>query len=119
MKVLTRDAILGAEDLKRERVEVPEWGGAVFVQELTGQDRDEWESSIVSIQGTEAKIDSRNLRAKLVSLCVVDEDGKRLFTTKDVQALGRKSAAALDRIVEVSKRMSALNDDTLENLGND
>lgn len=119
MKALTRDAILSAEDLKRESVEVPEWGGTVIVQELTGQDRDEWESSIVTIRGSETKIDGRNLRAKLVSLCVVDEDGERLFTQKDVDVLGRKSAAALDRIVDTSKKLSSLSESDLETLGND
>ena len=52
MKALTRDEILGADDLKTESVKVPEWGGTVLVRELTGAERDEWEASVVKTNGT-------------------------------------------------------------------
>ena len=42
---LNREAILAAEDLPRELVEVPEWGGAVYVRALTGAERDQFEAS--------------------------------------------------------------------------
>ena len=116
-KILTRDDILGATDLKQQRVEVPEWGGAVIVQELTGAARDEYESSIVTLKGTKAEINSKNLRAKLVALSLVDEKGKQLFTAKDVEKLGQKSAGALDRVVDVAKHVSRIGDEELESLG--
>lgn len=33
--VLTAEALLAAEDIKRETIEVPEWGGSVVVQGLS------------------------------------------------------------------------------------
>ncbi len=117
MKTLTRDEILGADDLKTESVDVPEWGGSVFVRELTGAERDTWEASVVKTNGTKVTIDSQNMRAKLVALCVVDGDGKRVFTAKDAKELGAKSAAALDRVVDAARRLSRIGEDELENLG--
>ncbi len=117
MKTLTRDEILGADDLNTESVDVPEWGGTVFVRELTGSERDTWEASVVKTNGTKVTIDSRNMRAKLVALCVVDADGKRVFTEKDAIKLGAKSAAALDRVVDAARRLSRIGEDELENLG--
>ena len=117
MKTLTRDEILGADDLKTESVDVPEWGGAVTVRELTGTERDLWESSVVKTNGADVTIDSKNMRAKLAALCIVDDEGKRLFTEKDAIKLGEKSAAALDRVTDVARRLSRIGEVELDNLG--
>jgi hypothetical protein len=119
MKALTRDEILGADDLKSESVEVPEWGGTVTVRELTGTERDTWESSVVKTNGAKVTIDSQNMRAKLAALCIVDEKGERMFTEKDAIALGKKSAAALDRVVDVARKLSRIGEDELADLGKD
>ena len=103
-KILTKDEILSADDLKKETVSVPEWGGSVIVRNLMGFERDQFEASIV--QGKTANLS--NLRAKLVTMSVVNEKGKRLFSVKDVEALGRKSASALDRVFAVAQKLSGL-----------
>lgn len=114
--VLNREAILAAEDLPRELVEVPEWGGAVYVRALTGAERDQFEASIVEQRGRDVRMNMRNIRAKLVALTVVDEDGQRIFTDDDVAALGGKSAAALDRLFAVAQRLSGLSKEDVEEL---
>jgi hypothetical protein len=58
----------------------------------------------------------RNIRAKLVALTVVDEDGNRIFSDEDAEALGKKSAAALDRIFAVAQRLSGLRPEDVEEL---
>ena len=40
MNILSKDAILAADDLPRETVHVPEWGGDVYVRTMSGTDRD-------------------------------------------------------------------------------
>jgi hypothetical protein len=119
MTTLTRDEILGADDLKSETVEVPEWGGTVIVRELTGAERDTWEASVVKTNGAAVSIDSHNMRAKLVALCIIDDEGKRLFTEKDVVKLGNKAAAALDRVTDVARKLSRIGEEELEDLGKD
>jgi len=114
--VLNREAILAAKDLPRELVEVPEWGGAVYVRALTGAERDQFEASIVEQRGRDVRMNMRNIRAKLVALTVVDEDGQRIFTDDDVAALGGKSAAALDRLFAVAQRLSGLSKEDVEEL---
>jgi hypothetical protein len=42
MAILNREAILGAVDLKKELVKVPEWGGEVYISMMTGEARDAW-----------------------------------------------------------------------------
>jgi hypothetical protein len=97
MAMLSRDAILAADDLEKELVSVPEWGGDVWVRCMTATERDEWEASVVTMdnKGQNPKADLRNIRAKLVVRCVIDEAGVRVFGEEDTVALGAKSAAAL------------------------
>jgi len=114
--LLTRDAILQADDLPRELVEVPEWSGSVYVRALTGIERDAFEQSVVEQKGKSTKMNLRNIRAKLVALTAVDEEGKRLFTDDDAALLGKKSAAALDRVFDVAQRLSGLRQEDVEEL---
>ena len=106
--MLTRDAILSAKDLKTEVVKVPEWGGEVIIATMTGAARDEWEQSLV---GDKAMA---NVRARLFAATCVDEQGNRLFTAKDAEALGKKSGAALDRCTKAAQRLNGLTSEDLD-----
>jgi hypothetical protein len=108
MPVLTRDQILNAQDLPTENVPVPEWGGDVMVRGLTGAERDAYEASMVTQVGNQAKMNMANMRAKLVAMCIVDDNGKRIFSQADAEALGKKSGAALQRVFEVAQKLSGL-----------
>lgn len=105
MALLNRDQILTNTHLPSEIVSVPEWGGDICVVALTGLQRDMFEGSILNDDGTK---NYQNLRARLVSLSVVDNEGKRLFGPSDVAELGQLSAAGLDRVFEVARRLSGL-----------
>ena len=113
---LTRDQILAAEDLPAEDVDVPEWGGVVRVRGLNGTERDAFEASVVEQRGKKTRVDMANFRAKLSAKCLVDADGQRLFSERDVGLLGRKSAAALQRVFEVAQRLSGLSNEDVEEL---
>ena len=109
--ILTKEAILAADDLPRERVTVPEWGGDVFVRTMTGTERDAFEASLI---GTDSAKDSGkvgrldNVRARLVSLALCSESGERLFDDAEIVALGKKSARALDRVFGVAQRLNGI-----------
>lgn len=114
MAILKREQILSADDLKRESVSVPEWGGEVLVRTMTGAERDAFEAAIGG--GKARQVNTANIRARLVALTVVDEAGARLFADGDMEALGRKSAAALDRCFSVAMRLNGLSAKDVEEL---
>jgi hypothetical protein len=117
MTLLSRDAVLGADDRKTEDVPVPEWNGTVRVRALSGTERDAYEAGIVQLRGDGSKVvNLKNLRGRLVSLSCVDEDGARIFTDEDAIALGDKSAAALERVFDVARRLSGLSEDDVKEL---
>ena len=114
--VLDREAILGADDLATESLDVPEWGGVVQVRELTSEERDAYEASCLEGSGSNQRVRLDNIRAKLVVRSLVDEDGNRVFTDADAGALGKKSAAAMDRIFAVAQRLSKITAEDVEEL---
>jgi len=116
MATLNRDDILKAEDIGRELVPVPEWGGDVYVKGMTGSERDKFESSIVEQRGKKQSINMTNVRAKLASLTICDEQGKRLFTEADIAKLSEKSASALQRVFAIAQRLSGIGDADVEEL---
>lgn len=110
---LSKAEILAADDLRRELVPVPEWGGDVLVATMNGTARDEWEASLL---GADGKPTVANAHAKLAAACMVDESGARLFDSTDVEALGRKSSAALKRVADVASRLNRIGEKDLEDL---
>jgi len=116
MGLLTREEILQAEDLPTEDVEVPEWGGSVLVQGLTGAERDAFESTVVELRGRKTHLNMQNARAKLCAMAMVDEQGERVFRDGDVEELGQKSGAALQRVFQVAQRLSGLSNEDIEEL---
>ncbi len=115
-KPLSREDILKIKDIDIERVEVPEWDGAVYVKGMTGTERDRFEASIVEQRGKNPRVSMLNIRAKLAAESICNEDGVRLFSVKDVNELGKKSASALQRVFDVAQRLSGITDDDVEEL---
>ena len=116
MTLLTKSAILAADDLKNEDVDVPEWGGTVRVRAFSGRERDAFEASLVRGDGKDRKVDLTNMRARLVALTVVDESGQKVFTQDDVDLLGAKSGSALDRVFSVAQKLNGLSGADVEEL---
>ena len=116
MSLLTKAAILAAADLKTEDVDVPEWGGSVRVRSFTGRERDAFEAGMVRGDGKDRKVDLTNMRARLVGLTVIDETGQRLFSDEEIDLLGAKSGAALDRVFAVAQKLNGLSSDDVEEL---
>ena len=111
-----RDTILAADDLPREKVEVAEWDVTVWVRTMTAAERDHFEASVQSRNGSELAVNLENIRAKLVGSTVVDEAGVRVFSDADTVVLGAKSAAAMDTLFAVARRLNGLTGEDVEEL---
>lgn len=126
-KYLGKSEIMAANDAAYEDVPVPEWGGTVRIKRMSAAEKDAFEASLTIIQQTGNKVIQRpnltNVRAKLAASCIVDESGAKIFDDGDIVDLGRKSGAALDRVVEAAKRLNRMTNTDLaamtESLKND
>lgn len=111
MKELSRADILAVDDLKKEKLSVPEWGGEIYIRTMNGMERDGYEEWAAG-----AGRSLKGIRGRLAALCIVNAAGERLFSDEDIPALGQKSAAALERVVKAAMRLNAVTDDDVKEL---
>ena len=106
---LTKDAILSVQDLDTTAVEVPEWGGTVYVRTMTGAERDYFETAIMK-RSNNGQFDISGLRVQIVILTACDAGGSLLFDEADFDSLSQKSSSALNRVCEVAQRINGIMD---------
>jgi len=104
---LTREQILAAR-LKMEEVEVPEWGGKVWVREMTAAERfAHGEPLPGEDKMTEDEITCTKT-VRICAYCIVDKDGKHIFTNADVEALSEKGFTAINKVAKTAYRLSGI-----------
>jgi hypothetical protein len=105
-RILSKEEILAADDIPTEIVEVPEWGGAVVVHGMSGQERLEWSNKV---KGADGSTDVE--KAMFYSIVYGVQEPK--FDESDIPALKKKSGAALDRVARAWLRMSGIGEEEL------
>ncbi|WKV74219.1 hypothetical protein AW27_023545 [Streptomyces sp. PCS3-D2] len=116
MALLSRAQIDAVDDRTWEDVPVPEWGGEVRILGLSGTERDAYQASMVRMgsQGNVAGVNLADTSARLLAKCIVDADFNRLYTDKDVKALGVKNGAVIRRLFKEAQRISGLAKESVE-----
>ena len=117
-KVLSAADCLNAPDFTIGFVDVPKWGGRVFVRTMSAGDHDAWEYEQFNWDVPAAMVDPsdpegkklipnperrsnlwlKRFHARMVSLTACDENGNRLFSDNDVDALMLKDFISLKLI---------------------
>lgn len=114
---LSKDEIVALKDRRETRKVTIDGFGDFILKEMSGTDRDAYEQSIVRMNGQSATPNMANIRAKLVSKCLVDEAGELLFPTpKDVADLGHLPARVLSKLFDAAAEMNGLSDEAVEDL---
>lgn len=116
---LTKQNVFDAQDLRRERVDVPEWAppntdpkdAYVWVRTMRADER----AALVKWVNQEGRTHA-DAAPYVVALTCVDDEGARLFTEADAVALAAKSWAVVDRIHTAGWRVNALGDKQIEEL---
>lgn len=93
MAILTKSAILAAEDFQYALVSCPEWGGEVRVRGLTAADQ----AYIAKLSNQDKK---EALTLNVFIRGVVDDNGERVFTNADVEDLKKRSYAVVERVAK-------------------
>ncbi len=117
MAVLTKQQLLGATKPPQETVSIPELNGDVIVRGMSGAERDDFEVGLIQGRGKKREVNLKNLRAKLVAYCCINEQGERIFSESDVVGLGDVRADVVNRIYTVAQRLSGISDEDADELG--
>lgn len=103
-------------DLQTEDVDLPQWKGFVTIKALTSAERDAFEASLRIERNGKQKVDTANMRAKLVVMCAVDEYGHRIWSDTDAGWLGEKSSAVVSKLYDVATRLSGISEEDAKEL---
>ena len=110
---LSRQNILEADDLKRRSVRVPEWGGEVYVRELTAMEAVVFDAWLYDNKDNKAEVAS-NYNAMLVMLSACDDGGNRIFEDSDLDVLRKKNPKAISKIAKAVEKLNKLGADDFE-----
>lgn len=109
---LTKDQILAADDSGLLEVQVPEWGGSLFIRVMSVGERDAYENDW--IKNKHHGVD--NFRAKFLQRVLCDATGRLLFTAGELDLLAAKSARVMNRLWQKAMAHNALTDADVEEL---
>lgn len=100
-----REQILSKREQRREAVTIDGWDFPVYVKVMSGTERDQWEWQWDELRKGEGK---KHWRASLLVFCLVDEEGKAIFTVADMEAVGQLPSTDLERLHDVAFRLNKL-----------
>lgn len=107
---LTRDKISKANDLKPIKIDVPAWGGSVYVRALSATERLKFEDAAQKMVSD----DDKASKTMALYLCHVlsDSKGVRLFADDDVDVInGKNASVVLDLFNRASDHNSLTHED--------
>ena len=105
-KYLSIDDIIGAEDT--EFAEVEAWGGVIRLGSLDAG------TMLDFVASNENKAAQRNAGLRLLVNSLVDSNGKRIGTTQHIEALRKKHAGKINKVVEQILILNGLGDKPLD-----
>lgn len=114
--MLTKAMILSADDRKLTKLDVPEWGGEIYIRTMSGAERDTLEREVMQAGGKDTRLNMDNYRARFCARVICDDKGERLFSDTEIQTLGGKSSVVLDRIVAAAQQLNALTPSDVEDI---
>ena len=111
--IINRDQALKADDLRRDKVEIPEWGGDLYVREITGAESLVFDSWMAENKDNK-KVLGVGWHPIMVMLCACDDKGKRIFQDDDLELLKGKNKVVISRIAEKAIKINKMGADEIE-----
>jgi len=117
--MLSRDEIINIKDCKVTAVEIPEWGGTVYLRKWTGKDRSFFLSKSICESDDGAGVNWDTLfdnQVLVVALSLCDENGAKLFTTstEDLEILSSKDGNVIQMLYQKSLLLNGLAKESIE-----
>ncbi len=115
MNQLTKEQILAAMP-KLQEVEVPEWGGSVFIRPVTLAEQAKLADLGLKHEKGSVVVRMKSITLQLIQWAACDADRQPLFELKDIEALVNKSASALLRLQDAILKYSGLTEESRSEL---
>ncbi len=112
---LSKDSILNSKPQLKE-IEVPEWGGSVFVRPITLQEQATLADMGAKFDRGSVVVRMKHVTLQLIRWAVCDADGLPMFDEKDAETLMGKTASAFLRLQDAILKYSGLTEKSREEL---
>lgn len=103
-KTLSAADILAIDDLGREKIEVKEWNGHVYMRVLSMEEVESLTKDSADKGGGKKEISN----TKILAAVLCDEKGKLLFDEKQIADLGKKNSRVILKLVKEALRINGL-----------
>lgn len=105
--------LLGTDDKKIDRLPIPEWGGYIYLRNMSATERSEIEDLFSKI--VESKTGSGKFRSELLRRTWCDAQGNLVLEDKAVaEHMMKKSASAIERIFDKACEINAFRQKDVE-----
>jgi hypothetical protein len=117
-EILGKEQILAARDQVVERLEVPEWGGAVYIRSISAKERGVIEAAAARWKESKGRDDSfvKTFTLHMAGMALCDADGNRLFSDQEIAQLADRNAAAIAHVAEAAQRLAGLTKEDIQAL---
>jgi len=120
MTIASREALLKLCERRYSTVEIPEREISIRIQSLSEAEKSQYETCLIAKNGRGIMRERlQDATRRLIALCVVDEDGKRIFSDSDLSAIANLDSYISSRIYDACQEHCGFNkgdiDDTVKN----
>lgn len=115
MKIATREQLIGLCKRRYVEVEIPELEATVRIQSLSEKEKSDYETRLISKNGRGILKDRlADATRRLIALCVVDQNGSRLFSNNDLSVIAEMDSFVSSRIYEACQEHCGFNKQDIE-----
>ena len=104
------DDILAIDQARSVKIHVPEWGRDVWVRTLPLGELQAWELACLRAKGEGVD----DYRTRYLSKCLVDENGREIFTSEQLKRISGTVGA---RLFKVAQKHNDLDPKEIEDIG--
>ena len=107
-RALSRTDILAAQDLVQTEIDVPEWGGKLYLRGLSAAERSAYENRFRTLRQEDPEQASLKAVVLLIAMTAISSDGRPVFTEEDLDALAAKSFDVLLKVFHAARRVNGM-----------
>lgn len=110
----SKQELMKLKDEGREPVSFPIGGKDFLVKPLGDREQAEWEMDCCDDTGVRDPIKLESMRPRLIVKCLVDEDGRRLFTDEEYEELEEWPSRVTQPLFDLCSKLCGLDGSEIE-----
>lgn len=119
-KIVTADEFLNSPTMDRQKLDVPVpelgEGKVIPIWGMTPRERSEFEDRQSRLSKDQRAKQKTQVRERILVECCRNDDGVQLFTTQQIEQLGKRRGDVVERLVNVALELSGFTAKDIEDI---